>query len=167
MSSLLRLVTLHLTVSLHLTTIKLTIHLKKNWDAITYGSDTCKKHRIKPNSPDTSFESKVLSLLRQRQQVQGSVAAVVTCEETESGVLSELDSSKLRSQEECLATNPDDLPSSAIIPAARKEPSRSRERYRQAARRLAAIGEIEIMQDGRVVDSSFAEGVIHLSHVIC
>ena len=42
------------------------------------------------------------------------------------------------------------------------EPSRTRERCRQAARRLAARGEILITQEGQVVDPNFARGVMEL-----
>jgi hypothetical protein len=41
---------------------------------------------------------------------------------------------------------------------AKKDPKRTRERCRQAARRLAARGELAIMQEGKVVDPSFAKG---------
>jgi hypothetical protein len=39
---------------------------------------------------------------------------------------------------------------------------RTRERCRQAARRLAAKGQIQITQDGKVVEPSFAKGVMEL-----
>jgi Protein of unknown function (DUF3253) len=45
---------------------------------------------------------------------------------------------------------------------AKKDPKRTRERCRQAARRLAAGGEVLIMQEGKVMDSSFAKGVLEL-----
>lgn len=43
-----------------------------------------------------------------------------------------------------------------------KAPMRTRERCRQAARRLAARGEVVVMQKGKVVDPSFAKGVMDL-----
>lgn len=45
----------------------------------------------------------------------------------------------------------------------KKGPKRVRERCRQAARRLAARGEVVISQDGKLVDPSFAKGVLELS----
>jgi hypothetical protein len=39
---------------------------------------------------------------------------------------------------------------------------RTRERCRQAARRLVAKGQIQITQDGKVVEPSFAKGVMEL-----
>jgi hypothetical protein len=39
---------------------------------------------------------------------------------------------------------------------------RARERCRQAARRLAARGEIVILQDGKLTDPSFTRGVMEL-----
>ncbi len=45
----------------------------------------------------------------------------------------------------------------------KKDLKRTRERCRQAARRLAARGEVVIMQAGKEVDPSFAKGVLELS----
>jgi hypothetical protein len=47
-------------------------------------------------------------------------------------------------------------------PSAQKAPARTRERCRQAARRLAARGEVVITQAGRVTDPSFTKGVMEL-----
>lgn len=92
---------------------------------------------------DTAFESKILSLLSQRKNVYGT-DSVVTCEEAEGEVLrevEELDSSKDERYE---------------------DPPRTRERCRQAARRLAARGEIVVVQKGKIVDPSFVKGTMEL-----
>jgi hypothetical protein len=56
--------------------------VQKNWDSVTYCSDSCRKHKIKPNSLDMAFQSKILELLSQRRVAQGA-EAVMTCEEAE------------------------------------------------------------------------------------
>jgi hypothetical protein len=106
---------------------------------------------------DTTFESKILSLLSRRRIIHG-LTATVTCEEAEREVLQD----KKNFQ-------PDEGSSGAAFQSsppngtkAASEPSRTRERCRQAARRLAARGEILITQDGKAVDPSFAKGVIEL-----
>jgi hypothetical protein len=70
------------------TSTKISFFSQKNWEAITCCSDSCRKKGggIKPNSLDTTFESKILSLLAQRRVSQG-LAASVTCEEVEEEAL--------------------------------------------------------------------------------
>ena len=43
-----------------------------------------------------------------------------------------------------------------------EKPPRTRERCSQAARRVAARGEILVTQDSKIVDPSFAKGVLQL-----
>ena len=105
---------------------------------------------------DTMFESKILSLLSRRRIIQG-LTATVTCEEAEREVLQ--DKKNFQPDEGSSGTA---FQSSLEGTKAASEPSRTRERCRQAARRLAARGEILITQDGKVVDPSFAKGVIEL-----
>jgi hypothetical protein len=64
--------------------------VQKNWDSITYCSDSCRKHKIKLNSLDMAFESKILEPLSQRGVAQGA-EAVVTCEEAEEETLKKYD----------------------------------------------------------------------------
>jgi hypothetical protein len=66
------------------------IVVQKNWDSITYCSDSCRKHKIKPNSLDMAFESKILELLSQRRVARGA-DAFVTCEEAEEETLKKYD----------------------------------------------------------------------------
>lgn len=146
--------------------------IQKDWESISYCSDSCRKHKIKPHSLDTAFESKIMTLLRQRRLTQG-VGAIVTCEEAESEVLKELEVSKLSKQTQPPlstttffneATNVNEVEGVMGEAGTRepRDPSRTRERCRQAARRLAARGEVLITQEGKVVDPSFAKGVMEL-----
>jgi hypothetical protein len=102
-----------------------------------------------------------LSLLNERKKAQGA-AAVVTCEEAEAGVLSELKSSKNDSQCDEKAEESASPGESLSAKDRKSQPPRIRERCRQAARRLAARGFILITQNGKVVDPSFAKGVMEL-----
>jgi hypothetical protein len=129
--------------------------LQKNWDAVTYCSDSCRKNKIRPNSLDTTFESKILALLAHRGTIHG-LAASVTCEEAEQEVL---ENKKHGHPDE---RDPETLHESPEDTKIDSQPSRTRERCRQAARRLAARGEIIITQNGKVVDPSFAKGVMEL-----
>ena len=123
---------------------------QKNWDTIKYCSDSCRKHKIMPNSLDTVFESKILSLLTTRRATLGA-AALVTCEEAEDEALKEEASSiDVDGNENGTSTSQ------------KEKHSRIRERCRQAARRLAAKGEILVTQNGQVVDPSFAKGTMEL-----
>ncbi|EKD13788.1 uncharacterized protein L3040_005595 [Drepanopeziza brunnea f. sp. 'multigermtubi'] len=141
---------------------------EKNWASVTYCSDSCRKHKVrpKPHSLDLSFESKILSLLSERRAVQGP-AAVVTCEEAEEETLQER---KWRVAEDHNHTGPagdsrnslDHVPGHVQAQAHAQPPSKTRERCRQAARRLAARGDIVITQNGKVVEPSFAKGVMEL-----
>ncbi|PVH80718.1 hypothetical protein DL98DRAFT_183079 [Cadophora sp. DSE1049] len=131
---------------------------EKNWDAITYCSDSCRKHKIKSNSMDVSFESKILSLLEERRFTQGS-AAVVTCEEAEEEVMKDRKPDIQETEEHSTPISPD---GADMEPRELTNPSRVQERCRQAARRLAARGEIVVTQNGKVVDQSFATGVMKL-----
>jgi hypothetical protein len=98
---------------------------------------------VRPGSLDIAFESKILALLKERKTVFGS-KALVTCEEAEEQTLRE--ESEKREELDV------------------KEPSleRVRERCRQAARRLAARGEVVVTQQGKEVDPSFAKGTMEL-----
>jgi hypothetical protein len=81
-------------------------------------------------------------------------AAVVTCEEAEEEALKEeARKNDVRDQGQ------EDGTSTAQH---QEKPPRSRERCRQAARRLAAKGEILVTQEGQVVDPSFAKGIMEL-----
>ncbi|KAH7350899.1 hypothetical protein BKA65DRAFT_499254 [Rhexocercosporidium sp. MPI-PUGE-AT-0058] len=121
---------------------------------ITYCSDSCRKHKIKPNSIDVAFESKILSLLQDRRAIQGS-AAVVRCEEVEEEVLKERKSDNVQGKDGGSEAEPHE--ESADI-----EPSKTRERCRQAARRLVVKSEVVVTQSGKVVNPSFAKGVMEL-----
>jgi hypothetical protein len=127
--------------------------VQKNWDSITYCSDPCRKHKIKPDSLDIAFESKILELLSQRRVAQGA-DAVVACEEAEEETLKKYDPLNV--------TDIEDISGEGSKSQRKSKPLRVRERCRQAARRLAARGEILITQDGKAVDPSFAKGVMEL-----
>ncbi|CAL3971343.1 unnamed protein product [Diplocarpon coronariae] len=133
---------------------------EKNWETITYCSDSCRRHRIKPKSLDLAFESTILSLLSERRATHGP-AAVVTCEEAEEQVLR---GRRPGVADEDRAPVAREAPDDAVQePWGRiSSPSRTRERCRQAARRLAARGDIVITQAGKPVEPSFAKGVMEL-----
>jgi hypothetical protein len=95
-----------------------------------------------------------LELLTHQKSIRGS-AAMITCEEAEASVLHELRLSKLKPQQDDDGQGPEAENLDQAY-------SRSRERCRQAARRLAEKAEIVITQDGKVVDPSFAKGVMEL-----
>lgn len=79
----------------------------------------------------------------------------MTCEEAEEEVLKEMSLAVHRG-------NPPAEEPQASHGQEPKEPSRTRERCRQAARRLAARGDIVVTQAGKVVDPSFAKGPMEL-----
>jgi hypothetical protein len=106
---------------------------------------------------DTSFEAKIVSLLSQRRTAQG-LAATVTCEEAEQEVLQEREVSRPGESNSGAVIQP----VSETIGFVLQQPAKTRERCRQAARRLAARGEILITKDGKVVDPSFAKGVMEV-----
>lgn len=85
----------------------------------------------------------------------------MTCEEAEADVLAELKSSGIESQQSNDVEQPA-LPGKSQNTPDDYAPPRSRERCRQAARRLVARGTIVVTQDGKVVDPSFAKGVMEL-----
>ena len=99
----------------------------------------------------------MLSELRELGNAGVSTSNFITCEDAEEAILSELGSSSIghsiRSDED--STNQGST-------TERKDPQRTRERCRQAARRLAARGDIFITQGGKTVDPSFAKGVMEL-----
>lgn len=80
---------------------------------------------------------------------------MVTCEQAEKVALQ---SAWPQDQDDSVAENYNGDVSTNI----RKDPARTRERCRQAARRLVARGEIIITQDGKVSDPSFTKGVMEL-----
>jgi len=106
-------------------------------------------------------------LLRSRKLTRGRAAAV-TCEEAEGAVLAEWRNSRGAASEERgdKMDGGEDMDGegegSDTAKAKKIEPKRTRERCRQAARRLAARGEIVVLQDREVVDPSFAKGVMEL-----
>jgi len=101
-------------------------------------------------------------LLNERKKAQGA-AAVVTCEEAEADVLSELKKSpKNRSQYSEEAEESASPGESLGAKDLKSQPPRTRERCRQAARRLATRGSVLVTQNGKVVDPSFAKGVMEL-----
>jgi len=124
--------------------------IQKNWDSITYCSDSCRKHKIKPDSLDIAFESKILELLSQRRVAQGA-DAVVSWRRHFKKVWSSLN-----------VTDIEDISEEGSKSQGKSKPLRIRERCRQADRRLAVRGEILITQDGKAVDPSFAKGVMEL-----
>ncbi|KAM3075101.1 hypothetical protein ACMFMF_011914 [Clarireedia jacksonii] len=140
---------------------------EKNWPTITHCSASCRSHKIKPHSLDTLFESKILALLSSRKHRHGRAAAV-TCEEVEGAVLADLRDSISRKAavEEggggVMADADESGNGSGNAPPPQLQPKRTRERCRQAARRLVARGEIVVLRDGKVVDASFAKGVMEL-----
>jgi hypothetical protein len=77
---------------------------------------------------------------------------VLTCEEAEEEVLSERRAAALDGKEEAGNSEGNKM----------NRPTRTRERYRQAARRLAARGEVLVTQNGKIVDPSFAKGYMEL-----
>lgn len=83
---------------------------------------------------------------------------MVTCEEAEADVLSELKSLH-KTQANNEEADPDD---SLTVNRQEPKPSKTRERCRQAARRLAARGAILVTQQGKTIDPSFAKGVMEL-----
>lgn len=95
-----------------------------------------------------------MSLLTQRKATYGQ-AAVLTCEEAEAETLSE----RQVAAEDGLDGKEDARNSEGNKV---NRPTRTRERCRQAARRLAARGEVLVTQNGKVVDPSFAKGVMEL-----
>ncbi len=104
---------------------------------------------------DTTFESKILALLAQRRTIHG-LAASIACEEAEQEAL------EYRKHVHPNEKDPETAHESPGDARIDSQPSRTRERCRQAARRLAARGEILITQNGKVVDPSFAKGVMKL-----
>ena len=99
-----------------------------------------------------AFESKILEVLSRRRVAQGA-DAVVTCEEAEAETLK---------YDHLKTPNLEEISEEGSEPQTKSKPLRIRERCRQAARRLAARGEILITQDGKAVDPSFAKGVMEL-----
>ena len=83
---------------------------------------------------------------------------MVTCEEAEDEVLKERKSIGAHGPDSDHQTvhREDDEPREA------PSPSKTRERCRQAARRLAARGEVVVTQRGKGVDPSFAKGTMEL-----
>jgi hypothetical protein len=81
----------------------------------------------------------------------------VTCEEAEGAVLEEWRNSRRE-----IRDGEGDGGGNDTARASSIEPKRTRERCRQAARRLAARGEIVVVQEGEVVDPSFAKGGMEL-----
>jgi hypothetical protein len=105
---------------------------------------------------DTAFESKILSLLSERRAIQGPAASVI-CEEAEEEALKDKKNLQSSREDSGIAI---ESTSEALEVAPRR--SKTRERCRQAARRLAVRGEILITQYGKVVDPIFAKGVMEL-----
>jgi hypothetical protein len=134
------------------TSTKISFFSQKNWEAITYCSGSCRKNKVKPNSLDTTFESKILSLLTQRRVIRGP-AATETREKAEAEALKENKNHQLEEVDSRAV-----LESTPEVDRGAQQTSRTHERCRQAARRLAARGEILITPYGKVVDPSFAKG---------
>lgn len=115
-------------------------------------------------------------MLNERRRVSGS-AAVVTCEEVEEVVLgryakggdgagggvgggvvtSKEGTGRDKERDEGSVEENGEGSGKEI-----RAPTRTRERCRQAARRLAGRGEVVVTQKGKVVDPSFAKGVMEL-----
>jgi len=119
----------------------------KDWDANTYCSDSCRKPKIKPNSLGLSFESRILALLSQREAAQGA-AAIVTCDEAEEETL------KDRSESRSEGVSDEEKPSSQSLCEHMNAVDKQR-------------GEILITQDGTVLDTSFAKGLMELILPTC
>ena len=160
---------------------------QKNWDSIVYCSDSCRSNKVRLGSLDESFESAIMRLLTEKDESGRLKRGVVTCEEVERVVL-EGYGEKGRAQGATegdgeadgsdgtprmgVSTNDSGAKSTESTTAdpessakAKAAPSRTRERSRQAARRLVAKGKIVITQEGKEVDPSFAKGVLELKLV--
>jgi hypothetical protein len=155
---------------------------EKNWDAITYCSDSCRKNKVRPGGLDERFEVGILGMLRRRREESrsgGGERGVLTCEEVEGVVLGAwrrdcvakkrgLEGERVRHEGDGgrgRDGNVDagrDRDVDEDVDRDLRELVRVRERCKQAARRLAARGEIVIMQDGKLTDPSFTRGVMEL-----
>jgi hypothetical protein len=105
----------------------------RNWDEVRYCSKACRRRRV--SSVDRALEAAIVDLLDQRGGTICPTEAIHL-------VSSDVDEPALTEQ--------------ALTEQALTEPAR------RAARRLAAAGVVEIVQDGRVVDPSTAKGPIRV-----
>lgn len=101
---------------------------EKNWEAVKYCSDRCRREAKRPTNASASDEDALLTLLSAR----ASGATICPSE---------------------------------ILPPELKSDKARMEQVRQAARRLAHAGRIEITQKGKVVDPDTFRGPIRLRHV--
>jgi hypothetical protein len=129
---------------------------------------------VKAGSLDERFGNKILQMLsesRELGKIGVSRPKFITCEDVEEVVLSDLVSSSITDSMSVdeVSTEKGYGEEKKSIERTREEkkaPERTRERCRQAARRLAARGDILITQGGKTVDPSFAKGVMELRLVV-
>ena len=110
----------------------------RNWDEVRYCSKACRRRRV--SSVDRALEAAIVDLLDQRGGTICPTEAIHL-------VSSDVDEPALTER--------------ALSEQTRTEQALS-EPARRAARRLAAAGVVEIVQDGRVVDPSTAKGPIRV-----
>lgn len=151
---------------------------ESNWDSIVYCSATCRRPL---GDLDRAFEKGILELLSwKRQEAVGRrkwEEEWVTCEEVEEIVMREWKEGGAKREEEVLDRSSESLsledeegsidgpPSSAGTEGMRSNPTHIRERVRKAARRLTEEKIIKIWQLGKIVDPSFAKGIMELRGV--
>jgi len=111
----------------------------RDWEAVRWCSDACRARGVRP--VDRALEESIRNLLASR--AAGATVCPSEAARAVSGVAAE----------------------AAATEGSGGEAWRElMEPARRAARRLVAAGEIEIMQDGRVVDPSTAKGPIRLRY---
>jgi len=120
----------------------------RNWDEVRYCSKACRRRRV--SSADRALETAIVDLLDQRGGTICPTEAIHL-------VSSDVDDPALTEQ----ALTEQALTEQALSEQTRTEQALS-EPARRAARRLAAAGVVEIVQDGRVVDPSTAKGPIRV-----
>lgn len=121
------------------------------WSTIVYCSSRCRSTRLA--ALDAHFEWTILSLLK---SATGTIK-LTTTDEVEAEALKEWETKR----SSMLAYNIKEN----IRQTAKEQPESnsfrlrdSRERCRQAARRLAALGQVEVVVGNKVVDASFVKG---------
>ncbi|MFP4312540.1 MAG: DUF3253 domain-containing protein [Nitriliruptoraceae bacterium] len=155
----------------------------RDWEQVRYCSDSCRRRRVR--AVDHALEAAILDLLGQR-----AVGATICPSEAARRVAakrSEAVDATARPADDATARPADDATARSPGAAATGSPGaatpRSRgaaaarasgdaegwralmEPARRAARRLVARGEVELTQDGRVVDPSTARGPVRIRRV--
>ena len=130
-----------------------------------YCSDSCRSNKVRPGSLDEQFETTILRLLHERDPASGRLRnAFITCEAAEKVTLAEHGRADGTGEGDgaVRADGVGEGEGTTGESTAKKVPSKTRERSRQAARRLVARGKVLITQEGKEVDPSFAKGVMEL-----